>query len=818
MIRPVLCLLLVVLSWGVEISGATETKLAGLRLVSQCPAEVNRELARELVRTRDALAAWIGRNVRPLPEGLPALPVLLFADRASFQAYAGTHARHVATAHAEGYYSGDGTPGGGQLVLFRDGGRELSTARHELVHYLLDQVLPARAGSPVWFNEGLAVCVEDAWIDPGSVRISAVPRQRQKLLRQLAAAGGAPLSRITALGADGWLKAAGADRGEADRQYTASYGAVLFLLNLQPDLYWGFLRRMAAGEAHDAAYAATVGRVPGGLDNAWRTWAAKDVWQAARGADGSDSAAKAFEHGLSWLSEHLPPGDPAQAARWLAGAARGFAGTPGYEFDAAIAWLAVSEALGDLDAAVAGEAAETAAELYASRGHTAGQAEALLQACRAWGADNGTDWNRAAALGRVAVQLAEAVGPDELRAAAYAAYGASLVPGRATAAPDGGDQRAEAFAALQRARAIHHAAGDTAREAAVVLLSAQAITPPDDSVAGWQAAIDLATEAITLWRTLPEADEQREDLARAHSVLAGLYRPDRNPGGDWQVASGLYEREAQFLDLADDRRRLRNRIDRGTCLLGLEQHAQAAQIFGEAERLAVATRDDGLAAFAAYQVGWAMQRSDPLAAAEAFIRAAPRYRLAGKLREEAMAFNQAAQASAAGKAPATTIADLFRKTAELEEQRGDEARAAYARYQQAWHSEPGRQQDADPVVAGELYAAAARLWKTSDIVRSTQALQQRARILTPVKGAAAGWSESTRDWAAVAEALGELPENAERLAERGHALHQQAWTMIRGDGSRLTPQARRLFTEAVRLQRAGGNEAGAKASSSWIRD
>ncbi len=796
-----------------------ETRLPGFRLRSAADAAATQQLASELGRVREALAGWLGGNVRPLPAKLPDLPVLLFANRAAFQAHAQANAKHVATAHAEGFYSGDGTPGGGQLVLFRDGGRELSTARHELVHYLIDQILPAKAGQPVWFNEGLAVCAEEAWIDPGQVRISAVPMQRQQLLRELAADGGTPLAGITALGADGWLQRAGADRSAADRQYAASYGAVLFLLNRHPQLFWGFLKRLAAGETHDDAYTASFAAIPGGLDAAWRAWVARGAWEAARACDGRVSAAAAVEHGLSWLPEHLPPGDPVEAARWLTGAARGFADTPGYEFDAAAAWLAASRAQSDRSPKTAGEAAEAAAELYAKRGHLAGQAEALLQACRAWGDDGGKgDWTRAAALGRIAVQLAEAVGPDVLRASAYAGYGACFIPGRASAAPDGGDPRAEAAHALTRARELHHASGDLDHEAAVVLLTAQALSPPDGQAGDWAACIALADEALALWLRLPDQRAARGDLARALAVRSSLLRPDRNPGGDWAAAEAGYAREATFLEADDDRRNLRNQLDRATCLLGLNDNVRAAASFALAERRALLLDDQSLAAYAAYQVGWSLQKSDPASAADAFLRAAPRYRAAGKLQQEAMSVSQAAQAAAAGSSDPTAVAALFGRAAALERARGEPARLAYNLYQQAWYSEPSRQQGADPVAAARLYAAAAAAWQPVEATRAAQALQQRARLLSPASGAKTGWAEGAIAWGEVASALAALPDADKRQGERGHALHQQAWCLIRGDGKHLTKEARNLFNEAVRLQRATGDEAGAKASQSWIRD
>ena len=211
------CWLALLVLAALQAGEMAETRLPGFRLRSSADAESTKQLAAELTRVRGALAAWLGGSVRPLPATLPDLPVLFFADRRSFQAHAQANAKSVATAHAEGFYSGDGTPGGGQLVLFRDGGRALSTARHELLHYPIDQILPAKAGQPVWFNEGLAVCAEEAWIDPGQVRISGVPMQRLELLRGLAADGGTPLAGITALGADGWLERAGADRANADR-------------------------------------------------------------------------------------------------------------------------------------------------------------------------------------------------------------------------------------------------------------------------------------------------------------------------------------------------------------------------------------------------------------------------------------------------------------------------------------------------------------------------------------------------------------------------------------------------------------------------
>lgn len=809
---PLLLLALTLLA-----AGETELRLPGFRLRSTCAPEVAAEVGRELTRTREALAAWIGGHVRPLPRDLPDLPVLLFADRAAFQAHARANARNVATAHAEGYYSGDGTPGGGSLVLFRNGGRELATARHELVHYLLDQILPARQGQPVWFNEGLAVCAEDAWIDPGQVRISAVPMQRHDMLRRLAVDGGAPLRAVTALGADGWLERAGEDRADADRQYAASYGAVLYLLNRHPERIWGFLRALAAGEAHDAAFATAFAAIPGGLDAAWRTWAVREAWQEARRTDGTASAAAAVEHGMSWLPEHLPPGDVRQALRWLTGAARGFAQAPGYELDAAAAWLAAARAGADAEPRAAGEAGEKAAEIYAHRGHQAGQAEALLAAVHAWGDDAGHgDWQRAAELGRIAVQLAEAVGPDGLRASAYAAYGACFIPGRAATAPGGGDARAEAQQALARARALHRAAGERDREASVLLIMAQALAPPDGQAGDWTGCLALAEEALALWRTLPDQAATRADLARALAVQAGLRRPDRNPGGDWAAAAALYRREAELLGADDGQRRLRNRIDLASCLLGAGDQAAAARAFATAEPEATALGDQATAAYAAYQAGWCLQGSDPAGAVAAFLRAAPLYRAVGKPREEAMALTQAAQVAAKAEAGAAEVARLFGLAARLEEERGDQARAAYCLYQQAWYSEPSRQAGSDAATVAALYRRAAQLWAGSEPVRATQALQQRARLLLPAKGARAGWNEAAQAWGEVAAALAALPDAGERQKERGSALHQQAWCLIRGDNAKLTPQARKLFAEAVRLQRAGGDEAGAKVSASWI--
>ncbi|MBN8527299.1 MAG: hypothetical protein J0M02_18350, partial [Planctomycetes bacterium] len=105
-----------------------------------------------------------------------------------------------------------------------------------------------------------------------------------------------------------------------------------------------------------------------------------------------------------------------------------------------------------------------------------------------------------------------------------------------------------------------------------------------------------------------------------------------------------------------------------------------------------------------------------------------------------------------------------------------------------------------------------------DPARAAQAMQQRSRILTPSSGAKAGWSEAAAAWADTAAALAELPDAAKRQAERGFALHQQAWCLIRGDAARMTRQARQLFNEAVRLQKAGGDANGAATSASWIRD
>ena len=57
-----------------------ETRLPGFRLRSAADAAATQQLASELGRIREALAGWLGGNVRPLPARLPDLPVLLFMD------------------------------------------------------------------------------------------------------------------------------------------------------------------------------------------------------------------------------------------------------------------------------------------------------------------------------------------------------------------------------------------------------------------------------------------------------------------------------------------------------------------------------------------------------------------------------------------------------------------------------------------------------------------------------------------------------------------------------------------------------------------
>ena len=229
----------------------------------------------------------------------------------------------------------------------------------------------------------------------------------------------------------------------------------------------------------------------------------------------------------------------------------------------------------------------------------------------------------------------------------------------------------------------------------------------------------------------------------------------------------------------------------------------------------VVTGDDALAGYAAYQAGWCLRDSDPASAAEAFLRAAPRYRTAGKAQQEAMAVSQAAQLAATAAADPAVVAALFGRAAGLERARGDDARLAYNLYQQAWYSEPSRQQDADPAVAAGLYAQAADAW-TAEPARAAQARQQRARLLTPAAGARAGWGEAAAAWREAAAALAVLPDAVARQGERGHALHQQAWCLIRGDAARMTREARELFGEAVRLQEAAGDARGAQASRTWI--
>ncbi|MCS6969821.1 MAG: DUF1570 domain-containing protein [Planctomycetes bacterium] len=790
-------------------AGMTEQRLPGLRLYSAVEAAATRALAEELQRFLPALSAWAARAIAPLPRAAADLPVLFFADRSSFRAYAARHAQRVATVHAAGFYSSDGRPETAFIALYRDGGREQATVRHELTHWLLDRAIPTRPGQPVWYNEGLAVCMEDAWISDGALVFSRVPRQRQEVLRRLVAGAEEPLATVVALGSEAWLARA-VDHERAHLQYTASYGAVLFLLQRHPERLTAFLRRLAQGAAHDAAYAEAFAELPGGLDRAWRAWMAETVWLAARGTT-PRTAPEAFEHGLAWLPEHAAGGDRQRAWSWLQRAAEQFAARASDARAAADAWLAAAEACEQPPRAA--QAAETAAAWYEQVAHEAGQAEAWRLACRAWG--KAGDWQRAALAGGRAQAMAERVADEALLAAALAAHAACYAADRAR--PPAG-QTPQAFAAplFHRAIQLYRQAGCASDAARVAVQAAQALAPPDGQPGDWAGCIALVEQAVQHWRRDGAASEGDADLATAERVLAGLWRPDRNPAGSWTEAIAGYRRALALLDDGEARERLHARLELASCLAAAADPETIAQ-YRRAESEALALGDLALAAYAAYQVGWELREREPEEAVAAFLRAAPRYRRAGKLAEEIAAIGQAAQVLAGSGGDPARIAELHRQAAALARARGDLSRLGYHLHQQAWFSEPARQPGLSPAIAAGLYAAAAQAWQ-NDPERAVRALSQRARVLTPQPGAAEGWEEAAAAWQAVAEALAALPESRQRRGERGQALHQQAWCLIRGDHQRHTRLSRALFSEAARLQEEAGDSRGAAASRSWLRE
>lgn len=118
----------------------------------------------------------------------------------------------------------------------------------------------------------------------------------------------------------------------------------------------------------------------------------------------------------------------------------------------------------------------------------------------------------------------------------------------------------------------------------------------------------------------------------------------------------------------------------------------------------------------------------------------------------------------------------------------------------------------DFTVAAALYAEAAR-WRDDPTARSGRAdsLSCQAACLRPDLNPKGSWDKAADLFGEAGRAYGE----AGHKAAAGLALHQQAFCLIHGNAP-VSPRARELFEQAVRLRREGGDEEGAQASAGWL--
>jgi hypothetical protein len=116
--------------------------------------------------------------------------------------------------------------------------------------------------------------------------------------------------------------------------------------------------------------------------------------------------------------------------------------------------------------------------------------------------------------------------------------------------------------------------------------------------------------------------------------------------------------------------------------------------------------------------------------------------------------------------------------------------------------------------AAAAYAQAARLYSACyKRDRQSNALLSVAYCFRPTECPPGNWQVA----AAVYEEAGRLAEKAGEKKLHGIALQSQAVSLLQGDAARQTEQSRSLIQRAARLRREAGDEAGAQAAETWLR-
>jgi len=222
----------------------------GFTVIGNAGVEDLRAVAREMESLRIVLARIGGSR----PGDVHAIPVIVFADEASFDPYRtgfGSSAKHVA-----GFF----TERAGRSMI------ALTTTRGEgghapVYHEYLHHVIETKLGRvPGWFNEGIAGVYETFACDGKTATVGRAPRDK---IRWLTAKPWVPL-------ADVFRRSETAKIHEGDDEATTAFYVESWLL--VHDLFFGhparrpqlaaFLEAYAKGTPHDAAFEASF---PGGI-------------------------------------------------------------------------------------------------------------------------------------------------------------------------------------------------------------------------------------------------------------------------------------------------------------------------------------------------------------------------------------------------------------------------------------------------------------------------------------------------------------------------------------------------------------------------
>lgn len=261
-------------------------------------SSASEEHTRDIVRDLETLASVLTKVSSRFRSAAVPTTVLVFADRNESRPYFELLLGRVKPS-ATGLYVRH--PGGGTMFIdaSRRGQGIEKIAMHELVHDLLRQ---GEEVPPLWVEEGLAEYFSNGTIQDGKVTAGLPIRAHAQLLRRKLAI---PLPVMFEVKAE-------TDLAMTSQFYAQSWAAVDWLMRLDRQSFFRFLRDLERGMPVENALDVHYGRTLHGMDNAIRAASTKAAHRIELEADVIDIAPAAsvdratllyeLGHFLSWIN------------------------------------------------------------------------------------------------------------------------------------------------------------------------------------------------------------------------------------------------------------------------------------------------------------------------------------------------------------------------------------------------------------------------------------------------------------------------------------------------------------------------------------